>query len=165
MFENPYYHQIIKKTIVGFGALFSNIQVLRHNSAGNVAEVVKVPIAYGPKEKFITRIDSDPELNAGVFITLPRLGFEITGYNFNHQEMTNRNNKISCSKTDGTTFTYTPVPYDISIQLYALTKGTEDGLAITEQILPLFTPEYTLTLTALKDMNLVTDVPVILNGV
>jgi len=94
MFEQAFYPETIKKTIIGFGALFSNIQVIRRNSAGATIEVVKVPIAYGPKEKFITRIDSDPKLNAGVYITLPRLAFEITGYSFNSQEMTNRNNKI-----------------------------------------------------------------------
>lgn len=164
MFETPFYPETIKKVIIGFGALFSNIQVIRRNGA-TVAEIVKVPIAYGPKEKFITRIDADPELTAGVFVTLPRLGFEITGYNFNSAEMTNRNNKIQCAKTDGTTFVYTPVPYDLTIQLYALTKGTEDGLAIVEQILPLFTPEYTLTVNTLPEMNLAIDVPIILNGV
>lgn len=164
MFETPFYPETIKKVITGFGALFSNIQVIRRN-AGTAVEVAKVPIAYGPKEKFITRLDADPELSAGVFITLPRLGFEITGYNFNSAEMTNRNNKIQCAKPNGTTFVYTPVPYDITIQLYALTKGTEDGLAIVEQILPLFTPEYTLTVNALPEMNLSIDIPIILNGV
>lgn len=165
MFEIPYYPETIKKTIIGFGALFSNVQIIRRDQAGTTKEVVKVPIAYGPKQKFITRIDQDPELNAGVSVTVPRLGFEITGYSFRRDEMTNRNNKIQCSTTAGNKFIYTPVPYDISIQLYQLTKGTEDGLAIVEQILPLFSPEYSLTINALPEMNLTVDVPIILNGV
>lgn len=164
MFENAFYHETIKKTIIAFGALFSNIQVIRRNGS-NVVDVIKVPIAYGPKEKFIARLDADPELNDGVFITLPRLSFEIQAYNFNAAEMTNSNNKISCAKPDGTTFIYTPVPYDLNVQLYALTKGTEDGLAITEQILPLFQPKYTVTINALPEMNLMLDFPIILNNV
>lgn len=165
MFEIPHYPETIKKTIIGFGALFSNVQIIRRDTTGTQREVVKVPIAYGPKQKFLTRIDADPELNAGVSVTVPRLGFEITGYSFRRDEMTNRNNKIQCQTVTGNTFVYTPVPYDISIQLYALTKGTEDGLAIVEQILPLFAPEYTLTINALPEMLLAVDVPIVLNGV
>ena len=165
LFTIPYYNETIKKLIIGFGSLFSSVSVIRRDSSGAQMAVVKVPIAFGPKEKFITRIDADPELNAGVYITLPRLAFEIVGYNFNSAEMTNRNNKIHCEKADGTNFVYTPVPYDINIQLDALTKGTEDGLAILEQILPLFTPEYTLTIMALPEINLSLDFPIILNGV
>ncbi len=165
MFDSPFYNATIKKTIIGFGALFSSISIPRKNNAGVLIETVRVPIAYGPKEKFINRIDADPELNAGVLITLPRLAFEVTGYNFNSGEMTNRNNKIQCQKPDGTQFTYTPVPYDISIQLSLLQKGTEDSLTVLEQILPLFTPEYTLTVNVLPEMNLTLDFPIILNGV
>lgn len=165
MFDSPFYNSTIKKTIIGFGALFSSIKIPRRNNAGVLIETISVPIAYGPKEKFINRIDADPELTAGVLITLPRLAFEVTGYNFNPGEMTNRNNKIQCQKPDGTQFVYTPVPYDISIQLSLLSKGTEDGLTVLEQILPLFTPEYTLTVNVLPDMNLILDFPIILNGV
>lgn len=165
MFEIPYYPETIKKTITAFGALFSNVQVIRRNGTGTTVEVVKVPIAYGPKEKFINRIDADPELDSGVYITLPRLAFEVTGYSFNSAEMTNRHNKIKCMKPDGSSFMHSPVPYDIQISLYALTKGTEDGLAIIEQVLPLFAPEYTMTINAIPEMNVTLDVPITMNGV
>lgn len=165
MFNQPFYNETIKAAIIGFGTLFSNIQVIRRDAEGNVAGLVKVPIGYGPKEKFIQRLDADPELNDGVLITLPRLAFEVNGYQFDHQEMTNRNNKIQCSKPDGTTYVYTPVPYDLSVTLYSLTKGTEDGLAILEQILPLFVPEYTMTVNVLPSMNLKLDFPITLQNV
>lgn len=165
MFEVPHYPEIIKKTIIGFGTLFSNIQVIRRNSDGVVVEMVKVPIAYGPKEKFIQRIDADPTLTQGVYITLPRLAFEITGYSHDTSRATNRNNKIQCKTTDGLTFTYTPVPYNLDISLYLLTKGTEDSLAVLEQILPLFQPEYTLNLRAMPEMLVTTNVPITLQGV
>jgi hypothetical protein len=96
MFEQPFYPELIKKTIIGFGALFSNVKIIRRNQQGVTVEIVKVPIAYGPKEKFITRVDADPQLSAGVYITLPRFSYEITGYNYDSSEMTNRNNKIQC---------------------------------------------------------------------
>ena len=165
VFDQPYYYEQIKKTIVGFGALFSGVKVIRRKQDGTVGEVVKVPIAYGPKEKFIARIDADPELNNGVLITLPRMSFEISGYSYNPAEMTNKMNKIQCKTSSGLTYSYSPVPYDISLNLSVMTKGTEDGLAILEQILPLFAPNYTMTINAIPALNLVLDIPIILNNV
>lgn len=165
IFSIPFYHSVIKKTIISFGSLFSDVQVIRRKADGTPYEIVKVPIAYGPKEKFIQRLDADPELNNGVHLTLPRLAFEITGYNYDGQNQTNKTQRIRCHKPDGTTFIYTPVTYDVNIQLFALTKGTEDGLAIVEQILPLFQPEYNISIKTLPEMNIVVDVPIILNSV
>lgn len=166
MFSIPYYHSVIKKTIISFGSLFSDVQVIRRKADGTAYEIIKVPIAYGPKEKFIQRIDADPNLTAGVHTTLPRLSFEITGYQYDGTRMTNKTQQIKCAKSDGiNTFVFNPVSYDVNIQLYALTKGTEDGLAIVEQILPLFSPEYNIAIRTLPEMNLIIDVPIILNGV
>jgi hypothetical protein len=167
MFEQPYYHQLIKKTIIGFGALFSQVKVLRQNptAADAVQQTVGVPIAYAPKEKILTRIDQDPNLTGHTYITLPRMAFEITGYSYDSSRMTNRNNKIQCKKDGILTATYSPVPYNLDISLYVLTKGTEDGLAIIEQILPLFTPEYSLTVMAVPELHIQQDIPIILNNV
>ncbi len=165
MFETPHYNEIIKKTVVSFGALFSNMQIIRRNSAGVTVEIVKVPIAYGPKEKFIRRIEEDPSLTKHVLITLPRLAFEITGYQFDPSRMTNRSNKIQCFNDSGLSSIYTPVPWNLSIDMNLISKGTEDSLAIIEQILPLFTPEYTFTVNAIPSMNVKTDIPLILNAV
>lgn len=82
VFNQPFYYESIKKTIIGFGALFSNVKVIRRKSDGTVGEIIKVPIAYGPKEKFIVRLEADPELTNGVLITVPRMSFEITGYSY-----------------------------------------------------------------------------------
>jgi hypothetical protein len=60
---------------------------------------------------------------------------------------------------------FTPVPYNLSLSLYVLTKTQEDALQIIEQILPTFTPDYTLMVNAVPEMNIVQDVPVILNSV
>lgn len=169
MFEIPYYHELIKKATIGFGALFSQVKVIRRNPNAvdpkEAVQIVNVPIAYGPKEKFLTRIDQDPELNGHVYITLPRMAFEIVSYSYDTSRMTNRNNKIQCKDENGLTAVYTPVPYNLDFQLSILTKGTEDSLAIIEQILPLFTPEYSMTINAIPELNITQDIPIILNGV
>lgn len=167
MFETPFYHELIKKTVIGFGALFSQVKVLRPNpnDVNATAQVVAVPIAFGPKEKTLARVDQDPSLTGHTYITLPRMAFEVTGYNYDPSRMTSRNNKIQCYKDNVVTAVYTPVPYNIEFSLYVLTKGTEDGLGIIEQILPTFTPEYTLTVNAVPELNISQDIPIILNSV
>lgn len=165
MINSPFYHQTIKKIVIGFGRLFSDVKVIRYNADGSVGQVVKVPLAYGPKEKIIQRADQDPEMDNQIYATLPRMAFEVLGYNYDPSRKVNRNNKISCSGEDGIAYTYSPVPYNINIQLSLLTKGTEDSLAVLEQILPTFTPEYTLAFKAVPELNVTSNVPIVLEGV
>lgn len=166
MFEAPHYHGIIRKVIIGFGTLFSNLQLPRADAGGVIQQYVKVPLAYGPKEKWQVRVDQDPNQTNHVYTTLPRMGFEITDYSYDPARMVNRNNTIKCYNEQGqVTNMFAPVPYNLGITLYAQTKGTEDGLAIMEQILPLFAPEYNLNLNAIPEMNIKQDVPIILNNV
>jgi hypothetical protein len=169
MFETPYYHSLIKQAVIGFGALFSQLKVIRRNPNNSEAtpQVVVVPIAYAPKEKFLVRLEQDPDQTGHTYITLPRMAFEVTGYSYDSSRMVSRNNKIQCKNTEDNslTMTYTPVPYNIDFSLYVLTKGTEDGLAIIEQILPLFTPEYSLTVNAIPELHVKQDIPIILNSV
>lgn len=164
-----FYHGVIRKTIVAFGSLFSNIYIERKKDdsvTGEVVQKLQVPLAYAPKEKWIVRLDSDPNLEQNTYTTLPRMSFEITGYSYDPQRKLNRMNQIKCGAgSDAVSFVYTPVPYNIDISLYILTKTQEDALQIIEQILPTFTPEYTLSINAVQDMNIVIDVPAILNGV
>jgi hypothetical protein len=164
-----FYHGIIRKCIVGFGTLFSDIYIDRKQGdsvTGNTVQRLQVPLAYAPKEKWIVRIDSDPNLEQHTYTTLPRMSFEIIGYNYDPARKINRMQQISCGGGSGSISTmYTPVPYNIDISLYILTKTQEDGLQIIEQILPTFTPEYTLTLNVVPDMNVKIDVPIILNSV
>lgn len=164
---NVYYHGLIRKTIVAFGRLFSDIRIPRYDNEGNIEQTIAVPLAYAPKEKWIVRIESDPNLNQHTYTTLPRMSFEITGYTYDSQRKLGRMNKLVCVQAGGETRkeVFTPVPYNLDISLYALTKTTEDGLAIVEQILPTFTPEYTLAINTMTDIPVVTDVPIILNSV
>ena len=167
--NNVFYHGIIRKCIVGFGTLFSDIYIDRKQGdsvTGTTVQRLQIPLAYAPKEKWIVRLDEDPSLENHVYTTLPRMSFEIIGYNYDPQRKVNRMNQLKCGDGTGTVSTmYTPVPYNLDLSLYILTKTQEDGLQIIEQILPTFTPEYTLTLNVVPDMNVKIDVPIVLNSV
>jgi hypothetical protein len=165
---NIYYHGSIRKAIVAFGRLFSDIYIDRKQGDsvnGTTLQRLQIPLAYAPKEKWLVRLDSDSNLETAVQTTLPRMSFEITGYQYDSSRKTNRMQQIKSGTGNSPLTVYTPVPYNISISLYILTKTQEDGLQILEQILPTFTPEYTLTLDMLPDMGISTDVPIILNSV
>lgn len=165
--NNIFYHQATRKTIVAFGTLFSGIKLLR--SKNGVEQTIAVPIAYAPKEKWIVRIEQDPTLENHTYTVLPKMSFEITGMSYDPSRKTNRMSSITATRSVAgsavATQMYSPVPYNIDISLYALTKTQEDGLQIVEQILPYFTPEYTMVINSLSEMNVNTDVPIILNSV
>jgi hypothetical protein len=167
--SNVYYHGIIRKCIVGFGSLFSDIYIDRREGdsvTGAVIQRLQIPLAYAPKEKWIVRLDQDPSLENHVYTTLPRMSFEIIGYNYDPQRKVNRMQQLKCGDGTGAVSTmYTPVPYNLDLSLYILTKTQEDGLQIIEQILPTFTPEYTLSINVVPDMNVKIDVPIVLNSV
>lgn len=167
--NNVYYHGIIRKSIVAFGRLFSDIYIDRKQGDsvdGTTIQRLQIPLAYAPKEKWLVRLEQDPNLQNNTYTSLPRMSFEILGYNYDPARKVNRMQQIKCGDATGSVSTmYTPVPYNIDISLYILTKTQEDGLQIIEQILPTFTPEYTLTINAVPDMNVKLDVPIILNSV
>ena len=163
-----FYWGTIRKTIVSFGRLFSDIYIDRKQGDsvnGETIQRLSVPIAYGPKEKWLVRLDSDPTLENHTYTTLPRLSFEITGYTYDPQRKINKMNKVSCITPEGSTDVFSPVPYNIEITLYVLTKTQEDAFQIIEQILPTFGPEYTLAIKTNPEMNIIQDVPVVLNSI
>jgi len=167
--SNVFYHGTIRKCIVAFGTLFSNIYIDRKSGdsvTGTTIQRVQIPLAYAPKEKWIVRLDGDPGLENNVYTVLPRMSFEINSYSYDSSRKLNRMQQIKCGDaTLGMDTLYTPVPYNIDIALYILTKTQEDALQILEQILPTFTPEYTLAINAVPDMNIILDLPIVLNSV
>jgi hypothetical protein len=167
---NVYYHGSIRKAIVAFGRLFSDIYIDRKQGDsvdGDTIQRLQIPLSYAPKEKWLVRLDSQSDLeNNTTAITLPRMSFEILGYTYDSSRKLNRMQQIKVDQSATTKPTvYTPVPYNLDISLYVLTKTQEDGMQIIEQILPTFTPEYTLTINMIPDMGITMDVPVILNSV
>jgi len=167
--NNVYYHGTVRKAIVAFGKLFSNIYIDRKQGDsvdGTTIQRLQVPLAYAPKEKWIVRLDQDPNLENHTYVSLPRMSFEIIGYNYDSIRKTNRLSKITYSTgTASKEHVYSPVPYNLDITLYILTKNQEDGLQIIEQILPTFTPEYSLSINTIPGIDVVNSVPVILNSV
>jgi len=151
-----------------FGNLFNEIQVDRYNDTGTKIQTLNVPIEYGPKQKFIQRVLGDPTLNREISATLPRLGFEFTSMTYAPQRKLNSAHKISRGvNTGGLDFNYmyTPVPYDFNFSLHVLVKNTEDGTQIVEQIVPFFTPDFTVTMKMIPDLSLNMDVPIELQSV
>ena len=167
MFEY-FYHQILRKTVIGFGTLFNNIQVRQTNDNGNVISVLKVPLAYGPIQKFLARVEQQPNLNTPVQITLPRMSFEFTGLSYDTtRKLTTTQTFLSKSVTDGTDIrkTYMPVPYNMDFELSIMTKLNDDMLQIIEQILPYFQPSYTLTINLLDSIGEKRDIPIVLDNI
>ena len=154
------YHEIFRKTIVAFGTLFNNIELRRQN------EVMKVPLAYGPKQKFLARLDQMPDpTNKRVQITLPRLSFEISGITYDPQRKVSPTQKIKFKKdVDENRNAFMPVPYNIGFELAIISKNQDDGLQIIEQILPFFQPHYNLAVKLATTIGETKDVPIVLQN-
>ena len=170
MLGQQFYHETMRNVIVAFGTLFNNIHLVRKNNSGTVIQTMKVPLAYGPKQKWLTRLDADANLDTKVAITLPRLGFEIQNLSYDPTRKLNRVQKFKkvkdSSANSGKLDTqFMPVPYNLDIELYAMAKSSDDALQIVEQILPFFQPDYTITLNDNTAMGTTRDVPIILSGV
>ena len=170
MFGTRFYNQSFRKLIIAFGQIFNNIVIQRTNSSGGVTARIKVPLAYAPKEKFLVRLDQQANLESREFATtLPRMGFEITGLAYDSSRKLTRVQKYSKVKSgeDGKkmNYNYSPVPYNISMNLYVFTATAEDGLQIIEQILPFFQPDYTVTVNVVPDLDIKRDIPIVLGNI
>ena len=171
MLGQYFYNESLRKCIIAFGSLFNDIFITRRNSAGTEVQSMKVPLAYGPKQKFMVRLDADPNLDQKVAITLPRIGFEIAGLDYDPSRKLNRiirRKKVSPDadkKLKQMSTQYSPVPYNLNFELFVMTKNSDDGIQIVEQILPFFQPEYTVTINEVPEMDIVRDVPMVLNSI
>ena len=168
MFGGHFYHATMRKSVAVFGTLFNNINVVRKDGSGGTLSQIKVPLAYGPKQKFLARLDQEAGFEAPLAIKLPRMAFEITSLEIDETQKLQKKNKIV--EAHGSDITkrktishYTS--YDIGMSLFILTKNQDDGLQIVEQILPYFQPDYTVTIKPVDNFTLKQDVPVILNSV
>ena len=163
MFGHDFYHGTLRRYVIMFGNLFNEIQIDRYNTAGTKIQTLNVPIEYGPKQKFIQRVTSDPTLNREISVTLPRLGFEFTSMTYAPSRKLNSAHKITRGVDTGGldfNFMYSPVPYDFNFSLHVLVKNTEDGTQIVEQIVPFFTPDFTVTMKMIPELSLNMDVPI-----
>ena len=168
MLGSTFYHQTIRKYVAVFGTLFNDINIERKNSSGTVVERLKVPLAYGPKQKWLLAVQDTTADRKVVATRTPRMGFAMTGISYDTARKLNtigRNVKANTSSTTTSMVTmYNPVPYNFDFELFILVKNAEDGTQILEQILPYFTPEFTVTVNTIPDMNIKADVPIVLNS-
>ena len=171
MFEY-FYNEILRRTIISFGSLFNNMSIKQTNSSDNVVSVVKVPLGYGPTQKFLARIEQSPDLNKPTAITLPRMSFEFTGLTYDPSR------KVSTTQTfvvsDPSVAegedpkikkAFMPVPYNMQFELSVMTKLNDDALQIVEQILPYFQPSYNLSVELVAPIKEKRDIPIILENI
>ena len=165
MFGTYFYHEIIRKTVISFGTVFNDIHVRHQDNTGKDLVDTKVPIAYGPRQKFLARIQQQPELNKAIAISLPRMSFEMTSVTYDPSRKSGITQTFKAK--DGKKFkkVFMPVPYNLGFQLNILTKLQDDSLQILEQILPFFQPGYTLTVDLVNSIGEKRDIPLILNGI
>lgn len=166
MFGHTFYHQTTRRYVAIFGTLFNDISIQRKDNTGTLQQTMKVPLNYGPMEKFLSRTQQDPDLTAPA-IVLPRMSFEIVSMNYDgDRKLTNMTRNVKgITANDRVRVQYSPAPYNIEFELNIMTKYAEDGTKILEQILPFFKPEFTVTAKMIDDMDMLTDIPIVLNSV
>ena len=169
MLGQQFYHETMRKVVVAFGTMFNDIHLVRTNNAGEVTQTMKVPLAYGPKNKWLARLREDPNLTKKVAVTLPRIGFEIQNISYDSARKLNSIQKLKKvnASAQGKTMSqqYMPVPYNMDFELSVIAKNSDDALQIVEQILPFFQPDYTVTLNDNTEMGTTRDVPIVLTSV
>jgi hypothetical protein len=168
MFGNHFYHSTMRKAVAVFGTIFNNINVIRTKADGSVLNQIKVPLAYGPKQKFLARLDQSSGASASMAMKLPRMAFEITSLELDSTQKLPKRNVIVESHASDVTKKKTikhQVAYNINMSLFIMAKNQDDGLQVVEQILPYFQPEYTVTIAPVSGFDYKQDVPIILTSV
>lgn len=169
MLGRHFYNESIRKTIIGFGTLFNNIELRRKDKNNNIVQVMKVPLAYGPREKFLARVNAEPDLEdrKSTQIQLPRISFELTGLTYDSSRKISSTQMCQTVRTGEVNqiFTqYVPVPYNMTFELSIIAKHNDDAVQILEQILPFFQPSFTITLNMISNTNEYKDIPIVLDG-
>jgi hypothetical protein len=167
MFEY-FYHEILRRTVIGFGTLFNDINIRHTDSTDNTVSELKVPLAYGPTQKFLARLEQVADLNKPTQLSLPRMSFEMIGLSYDPaRKVTSTQTFISSLESDKKKArkTFMPVPYNMAFELSVYTKLNDDMLQIVEQILPYFQPAYNLTIDLVDQIGEKRDIPVVFEGI
>ena len=165
MLGTYYYHEIIRKTIVSFGTLFNQLYIKHKDAEGDTYSEIRVPISYGPSQKFLARIEQQANLNKPVQITLPRMSFEMNSIQYDSSRKSGVTQTFKASDGQNLKKVYLPVPYNIGFELNILSKLNDDSLQIIEQILPYFQPSFNLTVDLVDSIGEKRDIPVVLDNI
>ena len=167
MFEY-FYNEILRRTIISFGTLFNSISI-KQSGGDTDASIIRVPLAYGPTQKFLARLTQSPDLSKATSLSLPRMSFEFTGLTYDPSRKVTTTQKIVVQNPDSDTpdekKVYMPVPYNMQFELAVMCKLNDDALQIVEQILPYFQPSYNLSVNLVGSINEKRDIPVILENI
>ena len=167
MFEY-FYNEILRKTIISFGTLFNGLEIQHTDASDNTTSIVKVPLAYGPTQKFLARLDQVADLNKSTAMSLPRMSFEFTGLTYDPSRKVTTTQQFTTKDPVTEKLTkknYMPVPYNMAFELSIMAKLNDDALQIVEQILPYFQPAYNLTVNLVGSINEKRDIPIILENI
>ena len=165
MLGTYFYHEILRKTVIGFGTLFNNINIRHKDASGTTFSALKVPLAYGPMQKFLARIQQQPELDRETAITLPRLSFEMQGLQYDPTRKTGIAQTFLTKNGTNAKKVYMPVPYNIGFELSIMAKLSDDALQILEQILPYFQPSFNITVNLISSIGEKKDIPIVLESI
>ena len=166
MLGNHFYHEIIRKVIVGFGTLFNNIHIQHLDANKNLLEDIEVGLSYGPSQKFLAKIEQQANLERPISIVLPRMSFEMIGISYDASRKTSVTQTFKAIDDSGNIKkVYMPVPYNIDFELNIYSKLSDDALQIIEQILPFFQPSFNLTIDLVESIGEKKDVPIVMNSI
>lgn len=176
MFQRHFYNESIRNVVVAFGSLFNKINIEKKNADGSQRALIQVPLSYSNQEKFLRRLRYDARLddddNPNVEITLPRLSFNMSSINYDGSRkratISRRYNVDPQGTQTKLARQYAEVPYNFGFELGIYAANFDDGLQIVEQILPYFTPEFTVTLKeegGTADIYSKVDIPIVLESV
>ena len=165
MLGTYFYHEIIRKTVISFGTLFNEVHVRHQDATGKDISDIKVPISYGPKQKFLARIQQQPDLNKAVQISLPGMSFEVNNIQYDPSRKAGISQTFKAQEGSKLKKVFMPVPYNLGFELNILTKLQDDSMQILEQILPFFQPGFTITIDLVKSIGEKRDVPMVLDSI
>ena len=165
MLGQYYYHEILRKTIIAFGTIFNDIHIRHRDGAGKETSDMRVPLAYGPMQKFLARLEQQPDLNRAVQITLPRMSFETTNIAYDATRKGGITQTFKASDGKKLRKVFMPVPYNLGFELNILVKLNDDALQIVEQILPYFQPSFNVTVDLVNVIGEKRDIPIVLDNI
>ena len=167
MFENHFYNESTRRMVSVFGSIFNDMEVVKKDANGKIIQKIKVPLGYAPRTKVLARLTeqtSDPKMA----MKLPRMSFEISSmeYDANARVSKHKNyTKVIVGDTLQLNKLGAPAVYKVGFELNILASTQDEGLQMLEQILPMFQPEYTVTIKDIPAMDITTDTPIILESV
>ena len=165
MLGTYFYHEIIRKTVIAFGTLFNDVHIRHQDAAGKDINEMKVPVSYGPRQKFLARIQQQPDLNKATQLSLPRMSFEVNNITYDPSRKTGVTQTFKVKDGKQVKKVFMPVPYNLGFELNILTKLQDDSLQILEQVLPFFQPGFTLSIDLVKSIGEKRDVPMVLDSI